>query len=112
MMEFYRYTWCEYAGHDSDGELCSPHFPSPSLELSKYDLVEETPKGYWIGFAKMKMKWIPKESKKRYAYPTKEEALNNFVKRTTKRIKILEWQLSCCKTSLNMAIENQKKPED
>lgn len=108
-MEFYRYVWTEYAGHDIDGELCSPSFPNPSLELTTYNLIKETPKGYWIGIGRIKYKWISKDSKKKYAYLTKEEALNNFIKRTEKRVKILKWQIDCSKIALEMAKNWDKK---
>lgn len=108
-MQFFRYDWLEYAEIDIDGEFCSPSFPNPKLNLTTYDLLKETEKGYWIGYKDLQCfkKWIPKKSKKRYAYPTKEEAITNFISRTKKRIKILEWQLECCKITLNYA-ENTK----
>lgn len=101
-MKFYRYEIIEYASHDIDGELETPKFPNPTLVLSIYDLLKETSKGYWIGDFIFK-KWISKTSKKRFAYPTKEEALTNFIKRTEKRIKILDWQIRACKVGLNRA---------
>jgi hypothetical protein len=104
-MKFYRYEMVQYAEKDYDGEYISPIFPNPKLELREYDLFKETPKGYWIGYDKFYKwkKWIPKISRKRFAYPTKEEALNNFIKRTEKRIKILKWQLDSCEIGLNLA---------
>lgn len=35
-------------------------------------------------------KWIPKINKKRYAYPSKKDAIENYLKRTDKYIKILD----------------------
>jgi hypothetical protein len=102
--KFFRYEWKEYAEHDCDGELCAPSFPNPKLELRTYDLIRETKKGYWIGYKYLSYKkWIPKESKKRYAYPTKEEAIKNFVTRTKRRIQILQWQIDCCNIALERA---------
>jgi hypothetical protein len=100
--------------HDDD-YYGSYHFSDIRLELEEYDLVKETPKGYWIGsyinhrsepFWK---KWIPKESKKRFAYPTKKEALENYIKRTESRIKILESQKFECQIGLRRAKELKKK---
>jgi len=109
-MKFYRYETVEYAVHDIDGELVSSPFPNPKLELRKYDLIKETPKGYWIGFKNnygIKIgtwqKWISKTSRKRFAYPTEKEALNNFILRTERRIKILDRQLISCKIGLEIA---------
>ncbi len=105
-MNFYRYEAVQYAVHDIDGELVSPKFPNPKVELLIYDLMKETPKGYWIGdarFPELMKKWISKTSKKRFAYPTKQEALTNFIKRNEKRIEILEHQILSCKMALNIA---------
>lgn len=98
-MQFFRYEWHEYAEHDFEGELCSPKYPNPKLSLITFDLVKETKKGYWIG--QYFPKWIPKVSKRRYAYPTKEEAMQNFVARTEARIRILKRHLDCCEIILN-----------
>jgi hypothetical protein len=107
-MKFYRYEIVEYAQMDYDGEYTNPTFPNPCLELREYDLISETPKGYWVGYGMghsnyIWKKWTSKTSKKRFAYPTKEEAMTNFILRTEKRLKILDWQLRVCKISINLA---------
>ena len=116
-MKFYRYEVVEYAEHDIDGELVSPAFPNPKLELRTYDFFKETPKGYWIGYYNPFgvrlgnwQKWVSKTSKKRFAYPTEKEALINFIKRTERRVKFLDRQVWTCKISLNLAKtkENEK----
>jgi len=109
-MEFYRYEIIEYAVHDFDNELISSKFPNPKLVLSTYDLLKETPKGYWIGYSYSKI-WISKTSKKRFAYPTKNEALTNFIKRTERRLNILEHQIISCKIGLSLAKEKQNTNE-
>ena len=114
-MKFYRYEAVEYAVHDHDGELVSPSFPNPTVELREFDLLKETPKGYWIGdkrlyFANFK-KWVSKTSRKRFAYPTKEEALTNFIKRNEMRIGILEHQIIFCKMALSIAKQMKEKNE-
>jgi len=108
-MKFYRYEAVTYAVLDMDGEYVSPTIRSPKIELRTYELIKETPKGYWIGSRGWKggnwwfEKWIPKESRKRFAYPTKEEALRNYIKRTEKRIKILKSQLQECEYGVRTA---------
>jgi hypothetical protein len=107
-MKFYRYEIVEYAVSDSEGEYVNPTVPNPKVEVREYDLLKETPKGYWVGYGDLGYnkynwkKWVSKTSKKRFAYPTKEEALVNFTKRTEKRLRILDWQLQVCKISLNI----------
>lgn len=99
-MEFYRFTWHETASIDFDGEYVTPVFPNPKIILNKYRLIRETDKGYWIGLDGFSesfwKKWVSKSSKKRFAYPTKKEALINFRKRNEHRAKILQRQLDCC----------------
>ena len=95
-MKFYRYDYHNTAEIDRWGDLTSPRFPNANIYLHEYDLIKETPKGYWIGWripSNEKFKWISKTSKKKYAYPTKEEALENLRLRTEVRKKILEWDL-------------------
>ena len=110
-MKFYRYEAVQYAVIGDDGEYTDSHLPNPKLELRTYDLLRETSKGYWIGYGSLGQhkynwqKWVSKTSKKRFAYPTEKEALTNFIKRTEKRLKILDSQLMACKISLNLAKE-------
>jgi len=58
------------------------------LNLWEYEIITETPKGYWVQEWGVKH-WVSKTGKKRYAYPTPEEALVNFIARTKHCIKIL-----------------------
>lgn len=106
-MKFYRYDWVEYASFNDD-DIYQSHFPNPTIYINEYNLVRETEKGYWISYGfytggklRSHARWISKVSRKKYAYPTKEEAKFNFIKRQEKRIRILEHQLSCCKIALS-----------
>lgn len=115
-MEFYRYKLTEYASHDYFGELIAPAFPNPKLELETYYLARETPKGYWIKIdyypEEFWRKWVSKTSKKRFAYPTEEEALNNFIKRSKARIKILKRQVIVSEIGLSLAENKKIKDEE
>lgn len=109
-MKFYRYDIWNFAEHDHDGELISPKFPNPKVIPSEYNLHKETPKGYWIGYGELgegklrsQSRWVSKTSKKRYAYPTKEEALKSFIFRQKYAIKILEYQILNRKFALSDA---------
>lgn len=101
-MEFYRY---ETVRNDY----------GPFIRLNKYNLHKETPKGYWIGYGSLRegqlrshSKWVSKTGKKRYAYPTREEALVNYIKRCEIRTAILSTQLSDMHHILRM-IEKEKE---
>jgi len=105
-MKFYRYEVVYYgSARDMEGEFITPLFTTPKLECHEYDLIKETPKGYQIGYSFLNRpyKWIPKVSKKKYAYLTKEEALNNYIKRTERRLKILKNQIDSCEDGLYLA---------
>lgn len=112
--KFYRYETVEYAVLDMDGDFTRPNIPNPKLELIVYNLFKETPKGYWIGYGSPNgllsgKRWVSKISKKRYAYPSEEEALTNFIKRTERRIEILSRQKMSCELSLYDAKQILKK---
>lgn len=89
-MIFYRYEY--------------PIFLCDGVFLSKFILVRETPKGYWIrSVYGSTEKWVSKTGKKRYAYPTKEEALNYFIKKTELVVSIMENRLEFFKKSIEEA---------
>lgn len=79
-----------------------------SLEITEFKLVRETPKGYWISpdleyFHFSEKRWIPKVSRKRYAYPTKKEALDSFIIRKQHQITHCERDLRNAKALLSIA---------
>lgn len=105
-MKFYRYE-CEIINRQ-----IFKISPLGKLKLIEFELIKETPKGYWIsesikiheGFPKYFDKiFILKESRKRFAYPTKEDALNNYILRTKKHIKLVENKLNPKKQTLKKA---------
>lgn len=106
MKEFYRYT-------DSRDAYGYDH-----ITLSVYVLLRETNCGYWIipkwcenSYSSSKekyKKWIPRDSKKRFAYPTKEEAMINFKKRKAMQIFWGEYNIARAKAALS-AIEDLEK---
>ena len=94
-MKFYRY---EIVPNDGYGA---------GLTLKEFKVVKETPCGYWITYTWDKrnglFKWVSKTSRKRYAYPTTEEALTGYIKRTKRRLFILKHQIKLCDTGLSIA---------
>jgi len=118
VMKFYRYEAVSYASMDHDGEYYSPRIPNVNIVLSEFNLHRETPKGYWIGYGTLDSfhgdsRWVSKTAKKRYAYPTKEEAMTNYIKRTERRMKILKAQLLRVEIGLGIAkgMNKNEKPE-
>ncbi len=71
-----RYSICV----DPERELYSSS--KATLECVEYYVTKETPKGYWIGWFKgAKDRWVSKTSVKRFAHPTKAEALEGYRQR-------------------------------
>lgn len=64
------------------------------IVLKTLQIIKETPKGYWIRDHIYWKRWVSKDGRKRYAYPTKAEALNNFKLRKEKQQKILKSRLN------------------
>ena len=84
--QLYRYERCIY----------SSVLEGVKINLVIYNIHSETPKGYWIyqeGYYQDKQHWVSKSGKKRFAYPTQEEAMINFKKRTERCVLILRTQL-------------------
>lgn len=76
------------------------------IEFLEYTAVKRTAKGVWIRLAKYdhaKPRFVLDNAIKRYAYPTKAEALKNFIYRKTRHIRIAESQLAEAKIALRLA---------
>ena len=112
-MIFYRYEAEQFSNLSGDDEFLSLFSLHLKLTLKTYNLHKETSKGYWIGYGhpynglQSHSRWVSKTSKKRYAYPTKEMALINYIKRTKRRISILKHQIKSSEDGLRLAIKKQ-----
>ena len=74
---FYRFDATSYV----DGSV--------EVHMARYYMVRETPKGWWLSHwmnSDVWHVWVSKTARKRYAYPTPEEALEGF--RARKRAQI------------------------
>lgn len=97
-MIFYRYELA-FEGIDEENSIVI-------TKLNKYNLVKETPKGYWIRIANSNAspsKWISKTANKRFAHTSKEKAIDGFIQRQKDRIKILKKQIGHSMTALRIA---------
>jgi hypothetical protein len=113
--KFYRYETIQYIG-------------GPKIYLQEFAGVKETPCGWWIrlvgvgghtfgvgvgghtfGWDKDDIKkWVSKTAKKRYAYPTKDEAMFNFRMRKLRHISILKSRLVIAEWELNLIEEKRE----
>jgi len=55
-----------------------------TIKLIEFEILRKTDCGFWIKSKYDKERFVLSDSRKRYAYPTKEEAFNNFRIRTSK----------------------------
>lgn len=68
--------------------------------LLEYSVLKSTPCGFWIQY--YPRKWVSGHSKKRFAYPTIEEAKVGFIKRKERQIAILKSRLDEAERALAM----------
>ncbi len=95
-MKLYRYQ------RDTSDESWIELFP---IELIEFETIKETEKGYWIEVLG-KLKFVLKsQTGKRFAYETKEAALENFKARTRRSIII-------AKNMANISEEYLKKADE
>lgn len=96
-LTFYRY-------HDA-------YYMGDRITLWKFKAIRETPCGYWI-LDYSRERWVSKDSMRRFAYPTKEEAWVNFVARKNRQLKLLKARMRDVEHTLDIIkkIEDIKKP--
>ena len=78
-----------------------------TIDLLVYEIIRET-ECTWVikkDFFSDKLSYVPKVSKKKYAYPNIKDAELNFKLRTEKHLKILEKQVSDIKSALSYDIK-------
>lgn len=100
-MQFYRYE--EQAEEDS--------WAPPKLLCYEYSLERETIHGYWIVpqvgvYCRMRRRWVSKTARKRYAYPSKAEALTALIARKRRQKTICEYQIDLAIATIAVA-ENE-----
>jgi len=114
-MKLYRYT--------SHWVILS--YREVAVHFETYHVLKETDCGYWIGLyprdskhveEDMKnpyiwKKWVSKNGRKRFAYPTKKEALESFIIRKRRQIGHAEKQKLFAERSLYKAEQIAKKEE-
>jgi len=69
----------------------------------EYAIIKETPKGYWIKLSIWNddKKWVSKTALKRFAYPTKKEALISYKFRKLRQVELLTNTLAHAQNCLN-----------
>lgn len=92
MTVWYRYTERGHVRLDGPRDLPSYQYP----------VVRETPCGVWLqdGFRR---RWVSKTARKRFAYPTREEARESYRIRKRRHVEHLETQLRRARELLKQA---------
>ncbi len=72
-----------------------------SVRFNEYHIIKKTEKGVWLDGKR----WVSNTARKRFAYPTKKEALEAFIYRKEKYQRILNSKLK----TTEQAIEEAKK---
>jgi hypothetical protein len=80
-----------------DGEFGMAIKPRVKLCWREYPVI--TPKGFWLDLGYGDKKWVSNSAKKRWACPTKREAMESFKARKNRQIYILEAQLKRSKAA-------------
>lgn len=74
------------------------------LTVVEFPIIGETPQGWWIkDDYGLKKRWVSKTAKKRYAYPTREEAMESFKARKAAFIKHARNMLRVAEIDLGIA---------
>jgi hypothetical protein len=85
------------------------------ITLEKYRVVRKTPKGKWIELYawptdRHSRRFVLDDGTKRFAWETKELALESFRRRTERRISILQAQVKLCQDAL-ARVKEAETPE-
>jgi hypothetical protein len=84
--------WSESCGYDI------------RLSCFEYQVIRHTPKGVWLKQPYcMGKKFVLKDARKRFAHPTKREALISYIARQKRRILILNSQIKDSEMGLRVA---------
>lgn len=88
---WYRIT-DQWVGRDSVG-----------LVLTTYRVLKHTPKGVFLD-TEIGKRWVSDSTRKRYAYPTQQLALESFIKRKQRQIRLVSVTLRRAQAALDLAV--------
>jgi hypothetical protein len=82
------------------------------VELIRLKVIKKTDCGVWISPVNFELRrWVKRNARKRYACPTKQEALESFIARKKRQIEILSVQLHNAQSALNIGESMQKEEQ-
>ena len=77
--------------------------------IKEYPVVRETRCGVVIGLYPGREKWVRYGGRKRWAYPTREQAIDSFRARKRRQIEICKWRIECAEEALAVSIIDQEE---
>ncbi len=105
---YYRYDSRFYVTLCSDEDISVSDFLGSSCEVGceEYEVFKRTAKGVWIRdkYGCGYKKFVLNQARKRFAYPTKKQALESFIKRKKSQLKHLERGLRDTNYALQVAL--------
>ena len=100
---WYRYMETQYAAPLDEYERPMGN-GSVQINLTEYHVIKETPKGVWLRHTGFLMynwkKFVLLGSRKKFACPTKEEAMVSFIARKRAQIRIYKDRLESAEMAL------------
>lgn len=107
-MNWHRVTFQCYAS--SVDEFDRPYGTGTiSLIYHQFEVVKETPKGVWLDIGFGEKKFVLKSSKRQWASPTKDVAMQKFIRRKQRHVAILKAQIYNIERAL--ALAGQAQPQ-
>ncbi len=96
------YRYVAQANVNGIDELDQTDYYSMKLRCDEYEIVKTTPKGCWIKVFMGKPKFVLLTATKKFACPTKKEALQSLIARKKKEIQIHQYKIEFCQKVLTL----------
>lgn len=77
--------------------------------MREYPVIRETRCGVVLGLYPGREKWVRYGGLKRWAYPTREQAIDSFRARKRRQIEICKWRIEEAEQALAAAIIDQEE---
>lgn len=100
MEQWYRYEDVRYAAPVYEDEDYHRGQGRLEVRLRAYPVFKHTPKGVWLLDYAMDKRFVRLEARKRYACPTKHDALVSFIARKQAQQRILQSKLDTVREAL------------
>lgn len=85
-------------------DVCGREMPgSLQVYLSTFDILKETPCGWWVQYGFFDRKWVPKKGTRVFAFDSKAKAKESFIARKNRQIRILQARIRRAEQALFMA---------